>query len=101
MQALSRVLQEAKQRELIQVSDEAFSIADKMKEIRTLLGEKQRISFSELFSAATARDEIIALFLALLELVRLGEVKMYQSKMFADILIYRQKAEGVTEGERG
>jgi segregation and condensation protein A len=98
LDALNRVIQEAKKRHLIEISEEIYSIEVQKQHIRDALGSRLHISFAELFSKATSRDEILVTFLAMLELVRLREIKIYQSKRFGEILLYR--AAGAAGQER-
>jgi len=46
-----------------------------------------KISFNSLFSANTSKYEIIVTFLALLELIRLKEIRVYQNKTYDEIEI--------------
>ena len=45
-----------------------------------VLGERARMKFSELFAGAASRSEIVATFLALLELIRLKQVAAIQDR---------------------
>ena len=85
--AVDRVLQqyfyrEAAKREIV---DDQWSISEKIVVIRRRLGEAGQLRFSELFSEACSRGEIVATFLALLELVRLKHLLAMQSEVFGDI----------------
>jgi segregation and condensation protein A len=66
-------------------------VEDKIKEILKILQEKKTITFEELFYAQSlneiSRIEIIVTFLALLELLRLKIVRVYQELPFGKILI--------------
>jgi segregation and condensation protein A len=97
LDALNRVIQEAQKRHLIEISEDVFSIEVQKEYIRSALGSKPHISFAELFSKATSRDEILVTFLAMLELVRLKEIRIYQSKRFGEILLYRIAGEAGQE----
>ena len=90
---LSRVLREAKKRRLIEIAEETFTVEEKIAWLRERIAAKQPVSFAELFASAGSREEILVSFLALLELVRMRELKIYQSKTFGEILIY-PKEEG-------
>lgn len=80
LQALERVLAE-KEREPQDLSPEAFSVQDKMKEIMAALQKKQSgVDFFALFPPGAALSEIITIFVALLELVRLKKVAVWQSE---------------------
>ena len=74
------------------VRPEEYSIKDKMREIVKILENGEgHILFSTLFADKTTRQELIALFLALLELIKLKSVRVRQDERFADIGIYLVK----------
>jgi segregation and condensation protein A len=50
------------------------------------------IKFTDLFGKATSRSEIVATFLALLELIRLGQVRVTQAQPFGEIEIHAVSA---------
>ena len=69
------------EREPQDLSPEAFSVQDKMKEIMAALQKKQSgVDFFALFPPGAALSEIVTIFVALLELVRLKKVAVWQSE---------------------
>lgn len=52
-----------------------------------------------MFSEAPSRDEVVTLFLALLELLRLGRAGVSQDGVFGDIMLEPREGENLTEGE--
>ena len=52
---------------------------------------KERTNFSSLFSESSTREEVVTLFLALLELLRLGRITCFQERAYEDILIVAAK----------
>lgn len=56
------------------IQREVWQVADKIPFIRKLLKKGDNIAFEELFSVSYCREELIVTFLALLELMKLGEV---------------------------
>ena len=58
--------------------------------------QKGRMRFEEAFSGAPTREEVVTLFLALLELLRLGETHIEQEGVYGDILLLPGRRE---EGE--
>jgi len=70
-----------------EIVEERWSVSQKIASIRQLIKERSRISFSELFAAAATRFEVVATFLALLELVRLKQAVVAQSEAFGEIEI--------------
>jgi len=89
--AFQKVLKkiESKREDLREIFEENFSVSDKIDFIiRTVRGEKS-IAFSELFASAASRTEIAVTFLALLELIRMKQVRVFQDAPFAEIEIRR------------
>lgn len=68
------------------VEREQFSITDRIELFRRRCGAGERISLLELLARA-GRAEAVATFLALLELLRLGEVDARQDGLFGDIVV--------------
>lgn len=67
--------------------DKAVSVRDKIDIIRALLQKAESVSFRELLGKASNRSEIIASFLALLELVKAENIVLRQKSSFCDIMI--------------
>ena len=70
-----------------QIKDEQFTVADKINVLRERLATQLRFTFNELFTDAVGRNEVVATFLALLELIRLKHIKIDQEDSFGDIVI--------------
>ena len=64
-----------------------WTVSEKIELIAGLMKERGKLKFSELFAAATARGEVIVTFLALLELIRMKQLRVEQSGEFAEIEI--------------
>jgi segregation and condensation protein A len=62
-----------------------------MHEIFHLLVAEPTLSFFQLFKDAKSKLEIIVIFLALLELIRMKEIRAKQDKAFTDIVIIRNE----------
>ncbi|MCR4402253.1 MAG: segregation/condensation protein A [Firmicutes bacterium] len=88
VQALRRVLEGVSEDEFTALPEDDLSIEDKMDAILARLHRNGRLVFRELFEgAAITRSEVIAVFLALLELIRLAKAVVRQDAHFGDILI--------------
>jgi segregation and condensation protein A len=72
--------------EALPIGAVTFSVADKMAELRERLGGGA-LDFEQLFAAVTTRLEAVACFLALLELLRLGEAVVDQRRPFGPITV--------------
>ncbi len=60
--------------------------------------KKGKVRFEELFSPHPTRDEVVTLFLALLELLRLGRAEVTQEGIFGDMVLAPGSGGGDTEG---
>jgi segregation and condensation protein A len=65
------------------------SIEQRIEELLALLREGESLDFLELFAAQETKADMIVTFLALLELIRLKQVKVYQRGIFGPIRIFR------------
>ena len=66
-----------------------FTVSDKIHEIYHKLAGTPRVFFSEFFKNASCKDEIIAVFLALLELMKTRDILAVQKDFFSEIEIIR------------
>ncbi len=73
--------------DLREIFGENFTVSDKIERILQSLAEGNSVRFSELFARMASRVEIVVTFLALLELIRLKQVKAIQPNEFAEIEI--------------
>jgi segregation and condensation protein A len=84
--ALREVLLRLSEAEPLPIGAVAFSVDDKMDELRARLRGGE-LAFEALFTAVTTRLEAVAIFLALLELLRLGEAVVDQEDPFGSISV--------------
>ena len=76
-----------------------FTVAEKIVQIRQTMTERNQIKFSELFADDNTRSEVINIFLALLELLKMQVVRVVQKQIFDDInIISNIKGEEVGNG---
>jgi segregation and condensation protein A len=73
--------------ELQEIFGENFTVSDKIETILARVSEGLVLKFSELFAHMASRVEIVVTFLALLELIRLKQVRASQSDPFGEIEI--------------
>jgi segregation and condensation protein A len=73
--------------ELQEIFGENFTVSDKIETILARVSEGLVLKFSELFAHMASRVEIVVTFLALLELIRLKQVRVSQSGPFGEIEI--------------
>lgn len=89
LSAFSKVLKEVPKNRFYEVVKDEVTVSEKIHEIFHLLVKRPVLYFLELFSKVKSKIEIIATFLALLELIRMKEVVIRQDKVFGDIKIIR------------
>jgi segregation and condensation protein A len=86
--ALQTVIKRAEAREdLQQLFGEHYTVSDKIESILRQMASGVTLKFSELFAQMASRVEIVVTFLALLELIRLKQVRATQASPFEDIEI--------------
>lgn len=73
------------------VHDEAWKVSDKILHIRDLIKDLKDIIFSALFSPAMGRTELIVTFLAVLELMKLGELRVIKDLATQQVIIVSSK----------
>lgn len=93
LSALKEVLSDIPgEEEFPPIPQEELSVKEKMDEIMRELDRAWPISFRALLRRSRERIEVIAMFLALLELIRLGLISVRQERQFEEIMIYRGSA---------
>ena len=68
-----------------EIFQDRWTVSEKIELIAKLLKEKAPLKFSELFSDATSRTEVVVTFLAVLELIRLKQAVALQQEEFGEI----------------
>lgn len=69
------------------IEKDEVRVEDKMEEIREGIRGLKGINFRTLLEAQTSRFNIIVTFLALLELMKIGDIVIRQEEIFGDIMI--------------
>lgn len=87
VQAFHQVLVKAPKEVVHEVREEEVSIEEKMEEIKKRLLERTCVSFLSLFPKPWTRNELVATFLAMLEIIRLKLARVFQEKAFGEIMI--------------
>lgn len=77
----------AKPDEPKKIVKDRFTVAEKIIAIRNFAKERKRFEFEELFADDMTKSELINVFLALLELLKLQTVKVLQNETFGNIVI--------------
>lgn len=76
-----------------QIYEDKWTVSEKIEHIRIRLTTLPRFRFSELFADATSRAEVVVTFLAMLELIRMRQMRVDQAKPFSEIDVVRVEEE--------
>ena len=68
---------------------EGKSVEERMEELLAGIREGHSLDFLDLFETLATKADMIVTFLALLELIRLKRVKVYQRGLFGPIRVFR------------
>ena len=90
LNALQGVLDRTAAQPIIDVEPDALSVQDRINTILDQLETRQALTFEALFEGVLSRGLVIVTFLALLELVRMNLVRLYQGDLFGPIRIARR-----------
>jgi len=88
LEVMKKVLEGLPAEDFQEISVEQLNIKDKILQIMERLWESESLAFTELYTASTSRREIIVTFLALLELLRLRMIRVYQGETFGTIRVF-------------
>ncbi|KJJ84597.1 segregation and condensation protein A [Candidatus Omnitrophus magneticus] len=69
------------------VSKHRFTVGEKIDALHGLLRQSPKIYFSNLFKEAESKEEVIVIFLAVLELMKRKEIRVVQGELFDEIEI--------------
>ena len=88
--AFRQVLDRLPPTDQVTVEMEHVSLAEKLEELRQMLARQAQLNFSAVFRHARTRLEAVVTFLALLELIRIGEARVAQASAFGEITVHGQ-----------
>ncbi len=90
LSAFQAVVQRAKQRPRVLLPPEQIPVEVRMEQLLARLSETEACGFEELFADVDDRAGLIVTFLALLEMIRLKLVRVFQSASFGAIRVYKR-----------
>jgi len=88
--AFRGVLERAATRPKMLLPPEQVSIESRIETLLTRLSEHEACGFEDLFGDVSSRGDLIVTFLALLEMIRLKLVRIFQSGSFGPIRVYKR-----------
>jgi segregation and condensation protein A len=88
--AFRSVVERSKQRPKVYLPSEQIPIEDRIEELMSRLSETEACGFEDLFADVQSRAGLIVTFLALLEMIRLKLVRVFQSGAMNPIRVYKR-----------
>jgi segregation and condensation protein A len=88
--AFQAVIERAKHRPKVLLPPEQMPVEVRIEQLLARLSETEACGFEELFSDVSDRSGLIVTFLALLEMIRLKLVRVFQSASFGAIRVYKR-----------
>ena len=89
LEALQGVFKNLKHQAIYRVVPDSVTVEQKIEMIRANIARRSEVLFTELFNGKFTKMEIIVTFLALLEMIKLGELVARQMSHGADIWLYK------------
>ena len=91
LSAFSNVLRAVGEKEeFTEIMEEETTVKEKIRNIMDMLRVKTSLNFTKFFVGLVGKVEMVVTFLALLELIRLKEIKIRQARRFGEIRVYKQ-----------
>jgi segregation and condensation protein A len=87
MDAFKKIVRKKHPQTVLRFHAESWSVKKKMVDVIRMVKQKNKLHLGELFSATGSVPEMIATFLAILELVKTGLVNVFQRKGSSDIML--------------
>jgi len=95
--ALKRVLAKLTPERVAQIAPPKVRLEDKIADLRRIMRERKSVDFEEVVTGTTVA-EVIVVFIAVLELVRLGELRVRQQAEFGTIRLELREPEAAADG---
>ena len=76
------------------ISKDRFTVAEKIASTKIVLKEKKNLNFEDLFETSQTRSELINVFMALLELLKMQYARIEQDGLFGKIKIFYNEEYG-------
>ncbi|HNU90707.1 MAG TPA: segregation/condensation protein A [Spirochaetota bacterium] len=93
LSAFAEVMDSAREIESKEIVFDEILVSDRITLITELLKEKEQILFVEIFPERPGRAEIVATFLAVLEMAKIRRLRIMQHRVFGDIRLLRVDAD--------
>ncbi|MGV7930363.1 MAG: segregation and condensation protein A [Spirochaetota bacterium] len=99
LSAFAEVMDSTREIEQKEIVFDEILVSDRIALITELLREKEQVLFAEIFSQKPSRAEIVATFLAMLEMAKIKKLRIMQHRVFGDIRLLRADAQQPAQAE--
>lgn len=76
-----------------EIEGEDVPIESRIEKILNILSKRNHITLDELFVDETTKRGVVTTFLAMLELIKLGKIRVVQNEVFGEVLLYLNNEE--------
>ena len=90
--AFNHALSRVKTEELAEIFSDRYTVPEKIDSILNMLETEEGLSFVSLVGGVSSKHELVCIFLAVLELMRLKQIRAAQKDRFGDITIMKAEA---------
>jgi segregation and condensation protein A len=90
LQAFQAVLKRARERPTFRLPSAEVSIETRTRELLERMAGLEACGFEDLFDEDRSRSELVTTFLAVLEMIRMRLIRVFQSASFGPIRVYRR-----------
>lgn len=87
LKVFQKIMDRHKEEVQMEIHREEITLADMMKNLRKRIFEAKELSLLQFFSEMHTRRELVTAFVAVLEIVRVESVKLFQTATFGDIIL--------------
>lgn len=94
IRAFQKALDRVKTPNLREIQDDLFTVSEKIDYLMKVVPAADPVPFTSLFASASSREEIIVTFIAVLELMKLRQLRVTQDHLLGEIVIYRNETGG-------
>ena len=90
LQAFQSVIARSRERPTVLLPPEVVPVETRIEQLLEQLSETEACAFEDLFVDASSRRDLITTFLALLEMIRLKLIRVFQGDTFGPIRVYKR-----------
>lgn len=87
--AFAVLLKRTQKKEALEIQPDQFTVKEKIQQLSEYLEQNESFSLSDYAKTLQTRIEMIVLFMAILEMLRLSMLRIFQGEAFGEILVYR------------